>query len=269
MNDSYKLNTDFIAPSWHAILEANNLADFDTIWQVQGKQVEPINYRRGGWSGVSYLKLTMADGSQRGVYIKRQQNHVCKSWQYPLRGVPTFSREFFNILAFQRLGLPALKPLYFSSRYGSSGWQAILITEELVGFESLQVLVRRWNQFGWPALKLQRRILAIIATTIKKIHDANYRYGCFYPNHIFLKIDESSANLELNLIDFEKASRGRFGRNHIVHDLVALCRRSSSWSVCDYMFFYKSYLKIQRLGFSEKKLWRRLVKAYQGRVVIE
>lgn len=269
MNGNYKLNTDYVAPSWSAIFQANDLVDFDAIWQVQADETEPVNYRRGGWSGVSYLKLTMPDGSQQGVYIKRQQNHVCKSWRFPFKGLPTFARELSNVLTFQKLGLPTLKPLYFSSRYGASGWQAILITEELTGFESLQVWVKRWNQSGWPSFKLQRRILAAIATTIKKIHDANYCYGCFYPNHIFLKIDENGANFELSLIDFEKASRGRFGKNNIVHDLIALCRRSSSWSLRDYMFFYRSYLNVQRLGFLEKKLWKRLEKSHQGRKVLE
>jgi hypothetical protein len=79
-------------------LTASHLADFEALWSVSTDWHEAPNERRGGWSGVS--RHVLADGS--AIFLKRQENHLCRTLRHPIRGIPTFYREYRNILRLQR-----------------------------------------------------------------------------------------------------------------------------------------------------------------------
>ena len=76
---------------WQQILFDNNLDDFDDIWKLKTKWFEPPNIRRGGWSGVVKIDLDTPQG-KIGIFIKRQQNHITKTFIHPIRGMLTFER---------------------------------------------------------------------------------------------------------------------------------------------------------------------------------
>ena len=78
-------------------LSASQLADFEGLWSLSSDWHEAPNERRGGWSGVS--RHVLNDGS--AIFLKRPENHLCRTLRHPWRGIPTFYREDLNIL---RLG---------------------------------------------------------------------------------------------------------------------------------------------------------------------
>lgn len=68
--------TEYINENWRQTLQRNHAANFDALWQLQQDSwFEAPNQRRGGWSGVCKTTLTMPDGSESGIFIKRQENH--------------------------------------------------------------------------------------------------------------------------------------------------------------------------------------------------
>ena len=126
-------------PSWREHLKKAKLDDFDAFWQLEKEFLEEPNRGRGrnGWSAVSLIHIDTTDGSRRRVIVKRQQNHFSRSWLHPLRGIPTFEKEFRSILRYRQLGILTLKPVLFARRRCAAGVQAILVTEYLEGYTDL------------------------------------------------------------------------------------------------------------------------------------
>ena len=128
---------EFYGNNWRKILNENNLGDFNSLWELDAGWFEQPNKRRGGWSGVSRIKLELPEGGEVGVFLKRQENHVTKTIFHPVKGIPTFQREYRNILRFIKKGLPTVEPVYFGRRNQEGKLQAILMTRELEGYQSL------------------------------------------------------------------------------------------------------------------------------------
>lgn len=79
---------DYINESWRRILAYNGLSDFDALWKLEAQWFEEPNYRRGGWSGVARCELKHPDGGTCAIFLKRQENHVARLWNYPIKGAP-------------------------------------------------------------------------------------------------------------------------------------------------------------------------------------
>ncbi len=87
----------------YAFLSGRGFASFSDFWDLPHDFVDDVNYRRGGWSGVT--KLCLADGdSQRNYYVKRQVNQFRYSLDKPL-GALTFEYEVAAIRRNSALGL--------------------------------------------------------------------------------------------------------------------------------------------------------------------
>ena len=142
---------DFINDRWRPILVHNGLSDFGALWQLKADWFEAPNHRRGGWSGVSRCELALPGGGTRAIFLKRQENHKARLWTHPLRGAPTFLREFRHIQHYRACGIPTLEPVYFAMHKVGKDERAILVTEELTGFVSMEDRVLRWLKDGAPA----------------------------------------------------------------------------------------------------------------------
>src|ERR1051325_1758321 len=121
---------DYMAAEWQRIFEFNGLRSFADFWKLQATWFEEPNQRRGGWSGVARCELKLPEGGTTRVFLKRQENHGTRTVAHPIPGVPTFVREFENIQLCARLGIPALKALYFGCRNEGGNQRAVLLTEE-------------------------------------------------------------------------------------------------------------------------------------------
>lgn len=250
---------DFIGKDWEPVLKQNRLDQFERLWAHEAGWFEAPNERRGGWSGVSRIALTTADGRRVGGFLKRQENHLCKTVRHPLRGEPTFAREFRNILRFKENGVPSLEPIYYAQRVVSGKLRAILLTEELEGF--LPLSVAQW-QPGSERLssKIEKQGLFIaVASLMRAMHAANFQQNCCYPKHLFVKKTEQKG-YEARVIDLEKVKWQPIQRNAILRDLYTLYRHSASWPITDQMRFFKMYRNEKRLSEASKKIWRSIAR---------
>ncbi len=248
-----------IAPHWEDILVANGYPDFHSLWEAQAEWVEEPNDRRGGWSGVGTLTLQLDNGETKTLYIKRQQNHVFKSLCHPFKGQPTFRREIDNIKRFKAAALPTLTPVYYGERRVNGNQQAILITEALTEYTSLQDFIDN-NSASDIDSSLRHSIIDNVALVVRQLHQQGLRHGCLYPKHIFIKITDKT-NIDVRFIDLEKARQWPLRFQRSVRDLCNLHRYSQWWtSPDDRQRFLTKYLGTETLNAYGKKLSRQINK---------
>lgn len=250
---------DYINERWRPILAHNGLADFAALWQHKADWFEEPNQRRGGWSGVSRCELALPDGGVCAIFLKRQENHRARIWTHPLRGAPTFLREFRHIMHYRSHGIPTLEPVYFAMHKEGKDHRAILVTEELSGFVSLEDRVQDWRKHGAPPRRERLRYLAAIAALLRQMHDHGIQHNCFFPKHVFTRVN-ADGSVAARVIDLEK-SRWRPSRTLCaIRDLYTLNHHSLCWSRSDRLWFLKAYLQIDRLTPHAKWLWRHIEK---------
>jgi hypothetical protein len=245
---------DYIAPEWQRTFECNGLRSFEDFWTLEAKWFEEPNQRRGGWSGVARCELKLPDGAAARVFLKRQENHITRTLAHPIRGVATFIREFESIMLYRGCGIPTLTPIYFAVRDSGGDQRAILMTEELVGFQSLEELSRGWKALSAP----QRHATArAVARLLKQIHSHNLSHNCFYPKHVFLRFAPDE-KVETRIIDLEKTKRRPLGLDWNFRDMRRLNGPGLPWSRADRVRFFREYLGITKLTTDAKQKWRRI-----------
>jgi len=248
---------DYVAERWRTVLGAGQLVDFDALWQLEAGWFEEPNRRRGGWSGVSCCELTLPEGGTRTVFLKRQENHKTFSWIHPVAGIPTFEREFQRIMHYRACGIPTLEPVYFAVRRLGKGHRAILATEALTGFVSLEEQVQRWLKGGVPPRVVRMPVLDAVASLLRTMHEHRMQHNCFFPKHVFTRIN-GDGSVEARVIDLEKSRWHPSKTACALRDLYSLTLDSLCWSRTDRMRFLKSYLGIARLTPYAKSIWRRI-----------
>ncbi|MGR9074494.1 MAG: lipopolysaccharide kinase InaA family protein [Gammaproteobacteria bacterium] len=247
---------DFMAPGWREILEYNGLGTFDALWQLQTDWFERPNKRRGGWSGVARIFLKTPEGGEVNVFLKRQENHLTKSLTPSIFGVPTFEREFRNIMLFRAKKLPTVEPVYFAKRREDDDVRAILITKELKDFKPL--IAFDLLEKNGPLSDRKKRILLIqtVAEVVRNMHKHRLQHNCLYFKHVFVKLQ--NGEWDIRVIDLEKL-KWRFIRDDaMIRDLYSINRRAMKlgWKVSDKIRFLKAYLREEKLSQKAKKVWR-------------
>lgn len=240
-------------------LQRHGLAAFGPLWSLPTDWHEVPNERRGGWSGVSRHLL----GEDDPIFVKRQQDHLCRMLRHPLRGIPTFYREYLNILRLQRHGIGTLQVLYYGDRRHAGHWQAILVTRALDDFSSLD----EWHLANPQAAPLLRQsLIAAIASACARLHKHRLQHSCLYGKHVFVRrnptVPDAYREDDVRFIDLEKLrlsiSRKRAG----AHDLDQLRRHTSGWNDADWQQFALAYRTASeggasRLGQAGQDRWRR------------
>jgi len=260
---------EYLPQQWQIILDHNGLGSFDELWALDAGWFEQPNQRRGGWSGVSRFEASLPEGGKTGLFIKRQQNHKTRTLSHPF-GMPTFAREMANILRFRKHDIPTLTPVYYACRIQDNNCQAILITEELTGYISLEDLVQGWEGQVSPNRQEQLQVIYTIADTVRRMHDQHFQHNCFYPKHIFLEFDDESV-IDIRIIDLEKLKWRPFVKACALRDLYTLNCHSQVWSRTDRLRFLLAYLQSDRLTPYAKTLWKKIVEhaIEKGRVTIQ
>lgn len=258
---------DYISPKWQAILNYNGLSDFKSIWKLDARWFETPNLRRGGWSGVNRVTLKTPEGGEINIFLKRQQNHACRTISSPLRGIPTYEREFRNIMSYTKAGVNTLVPIYFAVRKMHNHRCAILITEELTDYVSLDDLIIKWRESQWPSMQKRNELFAEIAKQIRLIHKAGFKHCCLYPKHLLIKLDDNFDNIDVKIIDLEKARYFPIGDSRVRRDLYTIKRRCLlSWTMTDQIRFMLLYLELPRLDKKAKNLCRKMIAHEQKRI---
>ena len=135
------------------------------------------------------------------------------------------------------------------------GQRAILVTEELEGFLSMEERAQGWLEGGAPARPIRLRFLRAVAGLLAQMHANGIQHNCFFPKHVFTR-QNPDGSVEARIIDLEK-SRWRPAKTLSARrDLYSLTRQSLYWSRTDRLWFLKAYLGIGRLTPYANWLWR-------------
>jgi len=243
---------EYISPAWKDLLKLHDLDSFDRIWEfAEGTWYEPPNQARGGWSGVSRLELDARDGSKVGIFIKRQENHVYRSWRHFFLPAATLEREFRNCLLFRKLGIPSMEPVYYAERRDDGKLRAILITCELEDYKPLDsASYRPINQLG----RIERnRLINSVAGIIRQMHMHHFQHTCLYPKHLFVKRNPDTS-IDARFIDLEKARRLPFKWLIATRDMNSLWRHTDGWSKTDLLRLFLAYRQERKLSHTSKRL---------------
>lgn len=246
----------FLAKNYKKLLENLKLDDFDSIWNAKVDWFEEPNERRGGWSGVG--KLNLSDGERSyGIFLKRQQNHQRYTLRHPFFGQPTFASEFEMIEYLAKQNVPSLKPVAFGTRASPDGQQAILMTEELFGFESLEVATELLFKAARPSVSDQNSLIMQVASTVSKLHKSGVQHRSLYPKHLF--VDKVGLK-PVVVIDLEKSRIKLFSLVRTVYDLASLNRHARHWTRTRRLYFYLQYAEEKRLTARSKWICRLIIK---------
>jgi len=199
---------------------------FDYWWQRRGHTVEAVNQRR--------TRLTPFEPGFAPLYCKRQEGHVYRSLRYPL-GRPTIWREMQAYRAYARLGVTTPRLIYAAIRKHQAGWQALLVTEELSGFVSLEDWYR-----ATPCPEQTRAVLTAVAQTLARLHRGGWRHGCCYAKHIFVRLQDDGT-AQAALLDLEKSRRSLPWQNPGAQDLAQLARHCGAMPADDLQFLRDQY----------------------------
>lgn len=246
----------FISPDFADILAHNQLNTFAQLWAKNIAWFEQPNQRRGGWSGVGRLQLENANGVKQIFYLKKQQNHGRRTWQNPIKGEPTFRREFVNLQLLTANNFAAPQVAFYAESIENDQQCAVLMTAELADFKDLAELSETWLPAASRAQKAQ--LIKKIANEIKRFHNYGLVHRALYPKHIFVK--NVNNNLEIALIDLEKVRKNSNVYQCAVFDLAALNRHSEGWRRTQRLAFLKQYLQTKKLDVVGKKLARQITK---------
>lgn len=211
---------------------------FQCWWNRQGEWVEEPNARRDGESGVQRLSAHSVP-----LYSKRQTGHLYHSLRHPL-GRPTVLREQDALEAVERLGVRVPKIVFCSARKTDGKWQALLVTESLEGFVSLDEWYHSDTRQHWGEA-VHRQVLEQLALTLSRLHRGHWQHGCCYPKHIFVKVEEHDGRLqvEIALIDLEKSRQRLRIATASRRDLDQLRRHCPEMSPAEWTFFKAAYDK--------------------------
>lgn len=193
------------------------------------------------------LELETPDGSCIAVFVKRQSDHVARSFRHPLRGELTVVREFASIQRAARANVPTQTVLYCAERKEERSRQGILITLEL----NAMPLDAYWETHdGLPSRR--REVLAEVARVVARLHAHRLQHNALYPKHVFVESGEGP--VRAYLIDLEKTRQRFCQRAAVLRDLDALNRRSAGTRT-DRMRFLRAYMGSVFTRASRRKLW--------------
>ena len=232
-----------LEPQWREQLASAGIGDFDAVWKLPIKLVDDPNRGRGGWSEVGYYPLPVPVEDVTAVYVKRQEDFSSFYWKKPVKGQPTFQREYQTLLWCLERELPVVRPVAFDVREQDGHTRAILITQALDDYISLDNM-QYINALG---LRYRRKIIRHVACVVRKLHAAGLQHGCLYPKHIFVRpTEQNNEAIDVQLIDFEKAGPLSFWNKGVYRDLDSLNRRAYDYTLRDRLVFLSEYCEGDR-----------------------
>jgi tRNA A-37 threonylcarbamoyl transferase component Bud32 len=252
MTQKNYINSEFLD-----VIKDNGFDDFETLWSLEAGWFEEPNKRRGGWSGVSKCQWTSSQGRKIDVFLKRQENHNAITLMHPIKGVPTFAREMENIITYQACDIPTMTPVYFAQRKVKGDFQAMLVTESLEGYRSLEDYITEWEQSGWPAKNERKIIIDEIARIVALLHKNKLQHNCLYPKHLFMQYQQGTKPI-VRFIDLEKTRLRRKKDAEIIRDLGTFYRHLGCARLKDQLYFMQQYFSLNKLDSRAKKFCYKL-----------
>lgn len=244
---------EYFNPDYREYLEFNRLHGFDALWDYRADWYEEPNNRRGGWSGVGRLVLAAPDHEGGGFFLKRQQGHQRRTFRRPVKGEPTFRREFDMLRYLHEKGVNAPTPVYYGQQRRDGNVAAVLMTAELAGYLSFEDVSARIFDVGKIALKERKRLIKALAFFVRDLHAAGVQHRSLYPKHLFVQWPLGE-NPQFAVIDLEKSRWQKFAYKRTLNDLAALNRHLQHWGDSAKKYFFYQYLGVRRLSLWHKFL---------------
>lgn len=196
-------------------LASARLDSFDSLWNSPRDFVEPVNYRRNGWSAVSTLIVPDGNGGQARFFLKRQENQKRYSWRYPT-GVLTYQYEVDALLIARRRHWPCVGLAAYGFRESHGVYQGFVLTKaiEYPALSSYQNSEVDWRH-AVPVLER-------IGASLYAMHSSRWQHGALFPGHLFVDLQSGACQL----IDFERSRSRPSVALAAEADLSQLLRRS-------------------------------------------
>ncbi|MDP2154048.1 MAG: lipopolysaccharide kinase InaA family protein [Methylotenera sp.] len=254
----------FIASHHQALLASYQLDNFESLWAREIAWFEEPNQRRGGWSGVGRLELNQSGLANINVFVKKQQNHGRRTLLHPIKGEPTFRREFERLQFLASHQFSAPKVVFYAESEVAGCQRAILVTEALDDYQPLDLLMNTWRD----KLSSQQQSLLIqkLATELRRFHQLGLVHRALYPKHIFVK--NAAHEPDIALIDLEKARFTPCFLYRAFFDLAALNRHVEGARLTQKLAFFMHYFglinpPVKRLSAFHQWICRCIVKRSQ------
>jgi tRNA A-37 threonylcarbamoyl transferase component Bud32 len=226
-----------IAPHHQALLASYQLDNFEALWEHEIDWFEEPNQRRGGWSGVGRLELKQEGLASLNVFVKKQQNHGRRTLLHPIKGEPTFRREFERLQFLASHQFAAPKVVFYAESEVGGCQRAILVTEALDDYQPLDTFMSTWRD------KLSRQqqstFIQQLAIELSRFHKLGLVHRALYPKHIFVK--DAHQNASIALIDLEKARFSPCLFYRAFFDLAALNRHVDGVRKTQKLAFFMYY----------------------------
>ncbi len=228
----------FISPGYHDLLLRHGLNTFTGFWNLPYNWVEDPNERRKGWSGASFHTINDDKAGPFPLFVKRQENHNYRSLVHPLRGRPTFLREFFNIRRAQRAGIPTAETVFYAHQLRNGKSQAVLALVALEGYRELNTL------FEDPSLilPLRKTILHRAAYIVWSMHNQRLQHRSLSGKHILVKPGGNDI-FDLRIIDLEQMRYIWRPVNSPARDLEKFIRHTPTLTSDEHAEFVQHYTK--------------------------
>lgn len=228
-----------------SLLESRGLASFAALMQAQGASELPYNLLK------RIYKFALEDDSGcQMFYLKRHHRRatVWERWRWAggRRALGEGMREWQNIMAFQRRGLPVVTPVAAGERFLLGGLiESFVMTQSLEGFMPADQYVgaRFAGTLDQAQLKRKRRLISAVARLSRSMHEQGFNHRDFYLCHIFVR-DAVDGASDLRIIDLQRVEyRAALRRRWLDKDLAALhysslCLPLSDW---DRLRFFATY----------------------------
>jgi hypothetical protein len=185
--------------------------------------------------------------------MKRQENYVTTKSRFLSRPRAICAREFSNINAWRKLGIPTMQALYFEQvkQTKTSPLRAILITKGLTDYQPFdEWLAKTSNRV------LRDQAFLKIASALRKVHQNNWLHHCLFPKHIFVR--EHEGEITIRFIDLEKAKKCFISKRRIINELTAFIRRCEWRNRAEFLQFLKYYWGVDKLNATHKLMIRRI-----------
>lgn len=252
---SRALTEQFYIDQFHKLFREEGFNDFESLWQYTGEWVEPVNKRRGGWSGV--CRLDMPNTDEPPFYLKRQENHNTKTFKHPIKGVPTYHREVKNVHRFNKFGIPTYELVYYGERRLPNKHQAILISRALEDYEQLDIWISKANE------KQLNEMLHKLAALIRNIHSHGLMHRFLNASSILVRKTKKSllekSEIDIRFIDLESARMHPIPKQRRFKDLSFMIKSIPELNSENFSEFLQHYFELQPVFRGASNLHARLL----------
>ena len=250
MSTEFFYNTDY-----QSLFECEGFNNFESLWNYSGEWVEPINERRGGWSGV--CRLEVPNSSEPPLFLKRQENHNTKTFKHPFKGIPTYRREVKNIHRFKKHNIPTLDLIYYDERKFNNKYQAILISRALEDFEPLNEWITKAND------NQLNEMLRKLAEILQLMHSHGLMHMYLNTSSIFVRKTKKSllerSIIDIRIIDLESVRIQPISKQRRFKDLRYMLEHISGLTQQNFEDFLTHYFTSKPKFFGAKALHSRLL----------